>query len=66
MAKGRSVLLVTQDLSFAEQVAHSWLLLAEGCNVADGPPEQVMADTRAMQKAGLEPTDAFALQRAVT
>ena len=63
MANGRSVLLVTQDLSFAEQVAHTWLLLAEGRNIAYGPPEQVMADTGAMQQAGLEPTDAFALQR---
>ena len=66
MATGRSVLLVTQDLAFAEQVAHSWLLLAEGRNVAYGPPEQVMADTRAMQQAGLVPTDAFALQKAMT
>ena len=63
LSNGRAVLLVTQDLSFAEQVAHTWLLLAEGRAVAYGPPHQVMADTKAMQMAGLEPTDAFHSQR---
>jgi energy-coupling factor transport system ATP-binding protein len=63
LSNGRAVLLVTQDLTFAEQVAHTWLLLAEGRKVACGPPHQVMADTRAMQQANLEPTDAFRLQR---
>ena len=66
LADGRSVVLVTQDLSFAEQVAHSWLLLAQGRAVAYGPPYEVMADTRAMQQAGLEPTNAFALQKAMS
>ncbi len=63
LSNGRAVLLVTQDLSFAEQVAHTWLLLAEGRTVAYGPPQRVMADAKAMQQAGLEPTDAFQLQR---
>jgi energy-coupling factor transport system ATP-binding protein len=63
LSNGRAVLLVTQDLSFAEQVAHTWLLLAEGRTVAYGPPQQVMADANAMQQAELEPTDAFQLQR---
>lgn len=62
LSNGRAVLLVTQDLSFAEQVAHTWLLLAEGRTVAYGPPHQVMADAKAMQQAGLEPTAAFQLQ----
>jgi len=63
LSNGRAVILVTQDLAFAEQVAHTWLLLAEGRTVAYGPPHQVMADTNAMQKAGLVPTDAFRSQR---
>jgi energy-coupling factor transport system ATP-binding protein len=63
LSGGRAVLLATQDLAFAEQVAHTWLLLVEGRAVAYGPPQHVMAETAAMQQAGLEPTDAFRLQR---
>ena len=58
---GQAVLLVTQDLSFAERCAHRWLLMAEGRIVADGRPQAVMADESVMQAARLEPTDAFRL-----
>ncbi len=60
-AAGQAVLLVTQDLSFAERCAHRWLLMAEGRIVADGRPQTVMADQAAMQAARLEPTDMFQL-----
>jgi energy-coupling factor transporter ATP-binding protein EcfA2 len=56
-----AVLLVTQDLDFAHRHAHQWLVLAAGRIVARGTPEAVMADTMAMQLAGLEPTDRFIL-----
>jgi len=59
--RGQAVLLITQDLSFAEEYAQRWLLLAEGVIVAEGPPDQVMRDQSAMQRAHLEPTDRFQL-----
>ena len=58
---GQAILLITHDLSFAEQHAHRWLLLAEGQVVAEGPPWQVMANETAMRRASLEPTEAFQL-----
>lgn len=58
-AQGQAMLLVTHDLSFAEQHAHRWILLAEGQVVADGSPWRVMADKTAMERANLEPTDSF-------
>jgi energy-coupling factor transporter ATP-binding protein EcfA2 len=58
-AQGQAMLLVTHDLSFAEQHAHRWILLAEGQVVADGSPWHVMADKTAMDRANLEPTDSF-------
>jgi len=59
--RGQAVLLITQDLSFAEQYASRWLLLAEGEIVADGPPDEVMRNRAAMERAHLEPTDRFRL-----
>ncbi|MBU1743696.1 MAG: ATP-binding cassette domain-containing protein [Proteobacteria bacterium] len=59
--RGQAVLLITQDLSFAEQYAQRWLLLADGEIVADGSPGQVMKNQAAMERAHLEPTDRFRL-----
>ena len=59
--RGQAVLLITQDLSFAEQYAPRWLLLAEGEMVAEGSPDQVMGNQAAMRLAHLEPTDSFRL-----
>jgi len=59
---GQAVLLITQDLSFAERYAHRWLLMAAGEIVAQGRPDEVMADEHAMNRAGLEPTDSFRLK----
>jgi energy-coupling factor transport system ATP-binding protein len=59
--RGQSVMLITQDLSFAEEYAQRWLLLADAEIVADGPPGQVMRDQAAMQRAHLEPTERFRL-----
>jgi energy-coupling factor transport system ATP-binding protein len=58
---GKGVLLVTHDLSFAEEHAHRWLLLAGGERVAEGKPWDVMKDSEAMARAHLKPTDAFLL-----
>ena len=59
--RGQAIILVTHDLSFAEQHAHRWLLMAEGRIVNEGTPWNVMSDKSAMEKAHLEPTDAFRL-----
>jgi len=59
--RGQAVLLITQDLSFAEQYARRWLLLADGEIVADGSPGEVMRNQAAMERAHLEPTDRFRL-----
>jgi energy-coupling factor transporter ATP-binding protein EcfA2 len=59
--RGQAIILVTHDLSFAEQHAHRWLLMAEGRIVKEGTPWNVLSDKTAMEKAHLEPTDAFRL-----
>ena len=59
--RGQAIILVTHDLSFAEQHAHRWLLMAEGRIVKAGTPWNIMSDTPAMEKAHLIPTDAFRL-----
>lgn len=58
---GLSILLITHDLTFAEQHSHRWLLMAKGRIVAEGSPKEVMADKPAMDHANLTPTDAFKL-----
>jgi energy-coupling factor transporter ATP-binding protein EcfA2 len=60
-SQGLAVILVTHDLAFAEQYAHRWLIMANGRIVADDTPWKVMADRVAMERANLEPTDAFQL-----
>jgi len=62
---GQAVILVTHDLSFAEQHAHRWLLMAEGQVIAEGKPWDVMADGKVMHRAHLEPTDAFQIYGAL-
>jgi len=58
---GQSLILVTHDLAFAETHAHRWLVLAEGQVIAQGRPGEVMGDHRALERAHLEPTDAYRL-----
>ncbi|MCE5264143.1 MAG: energy-coupling factor ABC transporter ATP-binding protein [Deltaproteobacteria bacterium] len=58
-SQGQAMVLVTHDLSFAEQNAHRWILLARGEVVAEGTPWEVMSDGAAMERAHLEPTDSF-------
>ena len=60
-SQGQAIILVTQDLAFAEQHTHRWLLMAEGKIVADGPPREVMASTEALRNAKLKPTEYFLL-----
>jgi energy-coupling factor transporter ATP-binding protein EcfA2 len=57
----RTVVLVTHDLEFAAEHANHWLVLADGRIIADGPPEAVMADSKAMTRAGLRPTQRYQL-----
>jgi energy-coupling factor transport system ATP-binding protein len=62
-ARGQAILIVTHDLTFAERTTGRWLLMAEGRLLADARPEQIMADTALMARAGLEATDRFRLAR---
>jgi energy-coupling factor transport system ATP-binding protein len=69
-ARSQTVILVTHDLEFAEQCAGRWVLLAKArahgqTVVATGAPEAVMAAQGALGRAGLEPTQAFRLRRAL-
>jgi energy-coupling factor transport system ATP-binding protein len=59
--EGKTVLLVTHDLEFAAEQTSRWLILADGRIIADGSPEEVMADRQAMTAAGLRPTQRFEL-----
>jgi len=61
----RTVVLVTHDLEFAAEHANRWLVLADGQIVADARPEAVMADSKAMTKAGLRPTQRYQLIQAL-
>jgi energy-coupling factor transport system ATP-binding protein len=61
----RAVVLVTHDLEFAAEHANRWLALANGRIVSDGRPEAVMADSKAMTKAGLRPTQRYQLIQAL-
>lgn len=60
-AEGLLVILVTHDLAFAERCADRWLLLADGRLIADGRPWEIMADGSTLDRAGLAPTDRFAV-----
>ena len=64
-AGGQTVVVVTHDLEFAAQHANRWVVLAEGRVVADGPPNAVMADARALAASGLRPTQSFQLSEAL-
>ncbi|MEA3408590.1 MAG: ATP-binding cassette domain-containing protein [Chloroflexota bacterium] len=63
--QGRAVVLVTHDLDFAEQCADRWVLLAGGKIRADGSPDDVMNDTKAMRQANLKPTQSFRIRQAL-
>ncbi len=64
-AQGQTVVLVTHDLEFAEQYADRWVLMAGGEVLTTGHPWEVMADTAAMRRANLEPTQTFQLRQAL-
>ena len=64
-AEGRTVVLVTHDLEFAAEQAERWLAMDDGRIVADGPPEEVMADEKVMRRSGLRPTQSFLLTQAL-
>jgi energy-coupling factor transporter ATP-binding protein EcfA2 len=64
-AQDQTVVMVTHDLEFAEEHACRWTLLAEGRVLADGPAQVVMGDALAMERADLEPTQAFQIRQAL-
>lgn len=63
--EGQTILFVTHDLEFAAEHADRWLILSDGKIMADGPPDEVMADSLTMEKAGLRPTQRFQLLQAI-
>lgn len=63
--EGRTVVLVTHDLEFAAEHANRWIAMADGRIVSDGPPDAVMADSKAMTEAGLRPTQRYQLTEAL-
>ncbi len=65
-SQGQTIILVTHDLDFAEAYARRWVVLAAGEIVTTGTPCQVMANTRVMSQAGLEPTQMFQIYRALS
>lgn len=65
-SQGQTIILVTHDLDFAEAHAQRWVVLAAGEIVATGTPWEVMANTRVMRQAGLEPTQAFQISNTMS
>jgi energy-coupling factor transporter ATP-binding protein EcfA2 len=63
--QGQTVVMVTHDLDFAERYACRWALLSEGRIAAEGDPWQVMAGQELLERAGLEPTQAFRIRQAL-
>jgi energy-coupling factor transporter ATP-binding protein EcfA2 len=63
--RGQTVVMVTHDLDFAERYACRWALLAEGRIAAEGDPWDVMAEQELLERAGLEPTQAFRIGQAL-
>ena len=53
--------MVTHDLEFAQEHGDRWVAMADGEIIADGAPDTVMADSIAMARAGLRPTQRFQL-----
>ncbi len=62
--RGRAIIIVTHDLEFAARHATRWIVIADGEIVTTGQPWEVMANTTAMQRAKLEPTQWFQIAAA--
>ncbi len=64
--EGRTVILATHDLDFAETCADRWAVLADGRLLAVAPPDIIMADPELMRRARLEPTAGFYVRQTRT
>lgn len=62
--RGYAIIIVTHDLEFAARHATRWIVIADGEIVTTGQPWEVMANTTAMQRAKLEPTQWFQIAAA--
>lgn len=61
--EGITIFFATHDLGFAEEIASRWIVLADGKLIAQGTPDEVMANDAAMTHAALRPTARFRLAR---
>lgn len=59
--KGRTTVLVTHDLEFAQAVAENWVVMADGQVAGRGHPCLIMSDRQLMERASLFPTESFLL-----
>lgn len=62
--RGYAIIIVTHELEFAACHATRWVVIANGEIVTTGQPWEVMANTAAMQRANLAPTQWFQIAAA--
>jgi energy-coupling factor transport system ATP-binding protein len=60
---GRTIVLVTNDLEFAEENTERWVVLWDGRIIADGSAREIMSDRAVIERTGLRPTDRFQIMR---
>lgn len=54
-AAGRTLLLITHDMSLVAEVADQVVVMGEGRVLAEGTPRQILTDDELLARAGLEP-----------
>jgi len=53
--KGYTILIVTHDISLAAEYASRFVVLHEGCKIADGPSRAVLQETSLLRRTFVEP-----------